>query len=184
MKGYLSKNIAIPPVLWKLHGRSAYLTDLLMTYSFAILVGIVNLYFSSDLPLWAKMIIIALSLDIGGGVVSNLTKGTIEYYRHSRLSPYSFIWFHLIQAAALSWVYPEWMDQIMLLNIITMTLSSEVVRLSGTSIQKPLSAFSFGLVFLGVLVLESSAIPARLLVVLLAFKLIVGFARQYNTVQK
>ncbi|WP_256006702.1 hypothetical protein [Pedobacter deserti] len=184
MHGLFTKKIHLPPLLWKLHGRSACVTDLLMTYSFAILVGIVNLYFSRDLPVWASVIILALSLDIGGGVISNLTRGTIDYYRQSNHSPYAFIWVHLIQAALLAWVYQELMDQIMMLSLIIMTLSSELIRVSGTERQKPLSTFLFGLVLLATLVLEMSALPVRLLLILLAFKLIMGFAGHSKSLHK
>jgi len=81
MKAF-DKKVAIPSYLHELHGKQASVFDLLVNYTTAIIATIIILYLAKDLSLEPYKLIIlgVLALDLAGGVFSNFTEGTNNYY--------------------------------------------------------------------------------------------------------
>lgn len=172
--------VNIPKPLWKLHGKQTYKQDLVMTYLIAVIVMLVNLRASNELVLWKVIVVAILSMDIGGGVVSNFTRGTINYYRESKLSPYLFIWFHLLQAFALAVIYQVSSFPISLTMITAMIGASVAIAFHKTAMQRQISVFFFALVVLMLSLFSEVPIPAKTLTVLMSFKLLPGFSAHYG----
>lgn len=172
--------VNIPKPLWKLHGKQTYKQDLVMTYLIAVIVMLVNLRASNELVLWKVIVVAILSIDIGGGVVSNFTRGTINYYRESKLSPYLFVWFHLLQAFALACIYQVSFFPISLTMIIAMIGASVAIAFHKTAMQRQISVFFFALVVLMLSLFPEVPIPAKTLTVLMSFKLLAGFSAHYG----
>ncbi|MFT2010500.1 hypothetical protein ACMA1I_17630 [Pontibacter sp. 13R65] len=180
----ISRIISIPKPLWKLHGRKAYLIDLLLTYFMAVLVAVVNVVLSASMPAWQVVLLVVLSLDIGGGAVSNFTSGTIEFYKKSDLSPYTFIWLHLLQAGLLLCIYWSVKSQIILLAFLILVLSSLVIRVREVSYKRQLSIFLFAVFVLIMFSLSDLPKPPCILLVLMGLKLIVGFSGHWKGSRK
>ncbi|WP_157488259.1 hypothetical protein [Dyadobacter crusticola] len=180
MNLYQAKEVSIPPALWKLHGKKAYQTELILTYLLAILVMLFNLAFSRSLPVWKIVILAVLSIDIGGGVVSNFTKSTIRYYREHHLSPHAFVWSHLLQSALLLGIFLEFRSEIVILSFCAMLFSSVTVIVYNTHFQKQISVLLFTLVVLVMRYYTKIPNSLYVLLMLMAFKLIVGFAAHWK----
>lgn len=176
----VNKTINIPKSLWKLHGKEAYKSDLILTYLLAIIVMIFNMLNIKDLALWEIIIVAVLSVDIGGGVISNFTKGTINYYRESDLSPHLFVWFHALQTLALMFVYNAFYIPAAVIMAVAMTGASIAVIFRKTDFQLQISVFFFALVVLLSSFYPELPIPLNTLLLLMSFKLIVGFAGHYG----
>lgn len=176
----VNKTINIPKSLWKLHGKEAYKSDLILTYLLAIIVMIFNMLNIKDLALWEIIVVAVLSVDIGGGVISNFTKGTINYYRKSGLSPHLFIWFHALQTLALMFVYNAFYIPAAAIMAVAMTGASIAVIFRKTEFQLQISVFFFALVVLLTSFYPELPIPLKTLLLLMSFKLMVGFAGHYG----
>ncbi|GGG96181.1 hypothetical protein GCM10007415_34260 [Parapedobacter pyrenivorans] len=175
-----NKVINIPKPLWKLHGKQAYKQDLIMTYLIAVIVMLVNLKTGNGLVLWKVIVVAILSIDIGGGVVSNFTRGTINYYQESKLSPHLFVWFHLLQTFALALIYTDSSFPISLTMITAMIGASVAIVFHKTVMQRQISVFFFALVALMLSLFPEIPIPANTLTLLMSFKLLVGFSSHYG----
>jgi len=174
------KMVSIPKSLWKLHGKQAYKSDLILTYLLAITVMLFNMLNVKELALWEIIVVAVLSVDIGGGVVSNFTKSTIHYYKEAGLSPHLFIWFHALQTLALAIVYNEFYLPVAIVMGVAMAGASIAVAFRNTVFQLQISVFLFAVVVLLLNFYSELPIPLNTLIVLMAFKLMVGFAGHYG----
>jgi hypothetical protein len=172
--------VSIPKSLWKLHGKQAYKSDLILTYLLAIIVMLFILLNIKELALWEIIVIAVLSVDIGGGVISNFTKSTIHYYKEAGLSPHLFIWFHTMQTLALAIIYNEFYLPVAIVMGVAMAGASIAVASGNIVSQLPISIFLFAVVVLLANVYSELPIPLNTLIVLMAFKLMVGFAGNYG----
>ncbi|GAB3162876.1 hypothetical protein [Telluribacter humicola] len=105
----LDKTVKVPKALHELHGVEASAFDLLITYSTVLLVTALVLIEAGSYQLTATRFILlgALTMDLAGGVVSNFTKATNDYYSASPSKRYVFILLHVIQPCLLWWVFPN-----------------------------------------------------------------------------
>ncbi|OJU72574.1 MAG: hypothetical protein BGO09_08685 [Bacteroidetes bacterium 47-18] len=174
------KMVSIPKSLWKLHGQQAYKSDLILTYLLAITVMLFNMLNIKELELWEIIVIAVLSVDIGGGVVSNFTKSTIHYYKEAGLSPHLFIWFHALQTMALAIIYNEFYLPVAIVMGVAMAGASIAVAFRNTVFQLQISVFLFAIVVLLLNFYSELPIPLNTLIVLMAFKIMVGFAGHYG----
>lgn len=178
-----NKVVRIPRSLWKLHGKQAYKSDLILTYLLAITVMLFNMLNVNELALWEIIVIAVLSVDIGGGVVSNSTKSTITYYKEAGLSPHLFIWFHALQTLALAIIYNEFYLPVTIVMGVAMAGASIGVAFRNTVFQLQISVFLFAVVVLLLNFYSGSPIPLNTLIVLMSFKIMVGFAGHYGRPQ-
>lgn len=175
-----NKTILIPKFLWKLHGKQAYKIDLALTYLLAVLVMFFSVLNVLELELWKIIVVAVLSVDIGGGVVSNFTKGTIDYYKESSLSPHFFVWFHTLQACALAIIYKDFLVPVAIIMFAAMLGASITAALRKTVFHLQTSVFLFSGVVLLMSFYPQLPVPLNTLIILMAFKLIVGFAGHYK----
>lgn len=178
----MNKTVNIPKLLWKLHGKNAFIIDLILTYSLGIILLIFNILNTQKLEFWEAIIIGFLSIDIGGGVISNFTRGTIKYYKESNISPHFFIWFHTLQTVGLIIIYNELFISVALLMGVAMVGSSITIASGNTNFQKQTSVFFFALVIILMSSYSELPIPLKTLTVLMSFKIIVGFAAHYRKI--
>lgn len=177
---YFLREIKVHRFLWKLHGKSTYQLDLVLTYTLAVILLIFNVAFSLSLPLWKIVLIAILSIDIGGGVVSNFTKGTISYYREVELSPHFFVWFHTLQAVAITIIYHDSTWAVVTISLLAMLFSSFTVILWRSKFQTQVSVFLFAILVLVMSALGEMPKPLYSLLFFMSFKLLVGFAGHWK----
>ncbi len=175
-----NKMVNIPKSLWKLHGKQAYISDLILTYLLAIIVMLFNMLNVKELALWEIIVIAVLSVDIGGGVVSNFTKSTIHYYKEAGLSPHLFIWFHALQTLVLAIIYQQFYTPIIIVMCVAMAGASIAVAFRKTVFKLQISVFFFAVVVLLLNFYSELPIPLNTLTVLMSFKIMLGFAGHYG----
>jgi hypothetical protein len=159
--------------------QKTYQMDLVMTYTLAFIVMLFNLFSLGPSILWKIIFVAILSLDIGGGVVSNFTRGTISYYSESKLSPHAFIWFHSLQSIVLTCVYWDFSVQIAIASFMMMTFSSIVINLYQTSFQRQMSIFLFAVLVMAISY-SGLPLPSFILLLFMGFKMVVGFAGHWK----
>lgn len=105
-----SPRIAVPRWLHDLHGTHSTRRDLALVQGCAwgVTALVAALALAQGLPPWAVALLALLAVDIAGGVVSNVTPGTNAHYNASRRARIVFLALHVLQPAALVWLFPGW----------------------------------------------------------------------------
>jgi len=145
MKAF-EKKVSIPSYLHELHGKQASIFDLLINYTTAIIAALIILFLARDLSLATYKLVIlgVLALDSAGGIVSNFTEGTNNYYIEKPKMRYVFIAFHVIQPLVLIWLFPNDLVGIAIISIYTLIAMTVV-----NSIQEHLRQRVYGAFFDG-----------------------------------
>lgn len=181
MCSFGNKEINISSFLWKLHGKKSTRIDLLLTYLLAFLVMIFSVINAMPETPWKLILIGFLAIDTGGGMMSNFTKGTIEYYRNSDLSPHAYIWFHLLQTGLMILVYPEHCVPVLVISVFIFICAGILLLLYKTPVRKQFSVLFFTIVVLIIHTFSSLTFTLLLLLGCMSFKLIMGFAANWKT---
>jgi hypothetical protein len=116
--------VAVPWWLHELHGSRSTRRDLALVQGSAwgVTVLVAALAVAEGLPLWSVALLALLVVDIAGGVVSNVTPGTNAHYNASRRARVVFLALHVLQPAALIWLFPGW--AVPILAVAAMTLAT------------------------------------------------------------
>jgi hypothetical protein len=181
MKAF-DKKITIPTYLHELHGKQASIFDLLVNYTTAIIATVIIFYLAWELSLATYKLIIlgVLALDLAGGVVSNFTEGTNNYYLEKPKRRYVFIAFHVVQPLMMIWLFPDDLVGIAVVSIYTLMAMTVI-----NSIQEHLRQRVYG-AFLMVIGLSISFLVGEmqpivhLMLILFVVKLIVAFAIRWK----
>jgi hypothetical protein len=102
------REVELPRLLHELHGERTTVLNILLVYSTGILVAgifVIGLP-PAGLPLWKLLLSGFLALDIGGGVVANLSASTNLYYRERKGLRIPFILIHAIHPALFALLFP------------------------------------------------------------------------------
>ncbi|WP_372424533.1 hypothetical protein [Salinarimonas chemoclinalis] len=114
--------IEVPKWLRELHGTRSTRRDLVLVQGCAwgVTALVAALAFAEGLPLWAVALLALLVVDIAGGVVSNVTPGTNAHYNRSRRARVVFLALHVLQPAALVWLFPGWAVPVAGIAVLTL----------------------------------------------------------------
>ena len=117
-----SSVIAVPKWLHELHGTHSTRRDLALVQGCAwgVTALVAALAFADGLPLWTVALLALLVVDIAGGVVSNVTPGTNAHYNASRRARVVFLALHVLQPAALIWLFSGWAAAIVAVTVLTL----------------------------------------------------------------
>jgi hypothetical protein len=173
------RKIKIPKFLQKLHGEEASIFSLVLVYVTGIVFGIFCFSFSQDLHNYLyRWLLTIIALDIGGGVVANMTQGTSDYYAKRPKLRWFFIFIHSIHPVLLWIIFPK-MTGILIVGATTLIFTAIVNAISGVSNQRIVSGglFVFNLMLLNIFKVD--ILPLILLSVF-SMKLIVGFGVRWN----
>jgi hypothetical protein len=174
----MDKEIKIPKYLHELHGEKTKLSSLIMVYLCALLVGglVLSQIIPLALPLWKTILAVIIFMDIGGGVVANLTSATNQYYQNHSNLRIPFLFLHIFHPLALLLIFPKNLLFLGLVLLFTLASSIGVNVLRNSELQQTLAAL---LVAVGVcLTFLAPVSPAFLFVFspLFMVKLILGFS--------
>lgn len=179
----LDKKLSIPSFLHELHGRQASIFDLLVNYTTAILTTVFILFLThQDLSfeVYKWVIIALLSLDLAGGVVSNFTSGTNDYYKEKPKMRFVFIAFHVVQPLVLIWLFPADLVAISVISVYTL-IAMTVINSINTHLRQRVYAAFLMVAGLSLSFLLEIAYPAvHLMLVLYIVKLIMAFAVRWK----
>lgn len=103
----LNRTVKIPQWLHDIHGEEASPVCLMLTYIIGILYGAAFLVLLPiDLPIWKSILTFIILFDIGGGVISNLSTSTNQYYQKNERKRIVFLSLHILQPALMISVFP------------------------------------------------------------------------------
>ncbi len=178
----MNKKIKVPSFLHELHGENPTVFDLILTYSIAILVTsfIYFLSFNTDLTLLKIVVLLILSLDLAGGVVSNFSKSTTDYYKANKNLRYVFIPLHIIQPSILIWIFPQYWIPILIISIYVLLSMIFVNKISSYEKQRTIAPFLFSIALMLIVVFSINSIIVNLMLLLYAIKLIMAFAVRWE----
>ena len=174
----INKKVSVPNFLHELHGKEAKVYDILLVYTAALLSTICLLYLVWDLPLkFYKFIVLGVLIaDISGGVVSNFTKGTNDYYSESPKLRKVFISLHVVQPSLLVWIFPQDLSSIIIVSVYSLLTLIIVSSMRNTEKQRVLAVFFvlIGLLLTFVLIIHQPVV--HIVLVLFLLKLTLAFA--------
>lgn len=172
------KNVKIPLWLQEFHGEEVPLPTLIITYVVGIIVSLYA-YFTGDFSdNWQIWLVCGLALDIGAGVIANLSSSTTLYYIARPKFRWTFITLHVVHPLLLWIVYPDklW---ILLIGLITLMCTAVVNSLKEANFQRIIAG---SLVIIN-LILACTFLNDMLLSILLicySLKLILAFAVRWK----
>jgi hypothetical protein len=151
------KEIELPKFLHDLHGERARVSTLIATYLSGLLCASVAAwqFALAGLPVWKIALGALIFLDIGGGVVANLSSSTSQYYRERPKLRLPFLALHIIHPAALAMLFPFALSYFIYAGVVTLAGAALVNAVKDEELQQNLAAllivvgcaFSFGFRF-------------------------------------
>ncbi len=174
----LSTEIKIPKALQELHGERARISTLILTYLSAFLCAGLAAWqlLQANIPLWRAALGALIFLDIGGGVVANLSNATNQYYQQHSKMRLPFLALHIIHPAVMAALFPSALPYFICVMIFTLAAAFGVNAVRDSELQQNLAALlvsaGCGLAFLFQVPVNVLYLFAPLFMV----KLILGFA--------
>jgi hypothetical protein len=173
-----NKKIKVPKYLYELHGEFPDLFTLTGTYLACVISGtlvIISTY-KLGLPVWKSILLFVLYADIAGGVISNFSSSTKDYYRSNKRLTIPFILMHLIHPALFILLFPDFANYFIYVGLFTMLACLILTRIGKIEIQLTTALFLF---LTGTLFSFFFKIPVNFLfsfAPLFMTKLIIGFS--------
>lgn len=155
---------------------------MLATYSAGVTMTALILFQTTELPIptHKRLLLGLLALDVAGGVVSNFTQGTSDYYAERRSRRTVFLALHVLQPVLLMWVFPADGLAIAALSGYAIVAAIAVNGLQNGDKQRNFAAL-LAVLGIGAAFAFSFSHPMLLLLVLLfIIKLIVAFAVRWR----
>jgi hypothetical protein len=175
------RKIKIPKFLQELHGDEASIFSIVLVYVTGIIFGIFCFSISKDFHQdYYRWLLAGIALDIGGGVVANMSQGTSDYYAKRPKTRWIFILIHIIHPILL-WIIFSNMNKILIIGATTLVFTAIVNAITGASNQRIVSGtlFIFNLMLLFIFKVD---ILPLLLLTAFSMKLIVGFGVRWNEI--
>ncbi|MCC5914007.1 MAG: hypothetical protein JJU46_06495 [Balneolaceae bacterium] len=170
--------IKIPKLLHELHGELSNWRDVGLTHmaAWGLTVLMVWLSVCSGHPIWITVLLAILTVDIAGGVVSNFTKGTNNYYEQYPQKRVVFLLLHIIQPALLSMMFPDQVFLILAVMAYTLSISIWLDGSRKFEFPKSVSPFLTIVGITGLVIMPIEFIGLQLLLILYITKLILAFS--------
>jgi hypothetical protein len=129
--------IKVPKYLQELHGEYPDIFTLIITYLAGIISGILVIVFTDNvgLPVWKSILLFVLYADIAGGVISNFSSSTKDYYQTNKKLRLPFILMHLIHPALFILVFPDFAGYFIYVGLYTILACLILARINQIEIQ-------------------------------------------------
>jgi hypothetical protein len=173
-----NRKIKVPNYLHELHGKYPDIFTLIGTYLACLISGILVIVFTKNLrlPFWKSILLFVLYADIAGGVISNFSSSTKDYYRTNKNLRLPFIMMHIIHLVLFILIFPDFADYFIYVGLFTILSCLILVRINQIEIQLTTALFFF---MSGTLFPFCFKIPVNFLysfAPLFMAKLIIGFS--------
>jgi hypothetical protein len=170
--------IEIPSFLHELHGEISNRRDVALTHITAWGITGVTVWLSLQAghPLWVTLLMAFLMIDIAGGVVSNFTRGTNNYYAAHPRKRIIFLLLHVIQPGLLALMFPDQAFLILGVMAYTLPISFWLDDRRNPGFQRSTAPFFAIIGITGVLLLPIEFSGLQLILVLYILKLILAFS--------
>ena len=173
-----NKIIRVPKYLYELHGENPDLFTLIGTYLASLISGILAIIFTYKLglPVWKSILLFVLYADIAGGVISNFSFSTKDYYRTNKRLQFPFIMMHLLHPASFILLFPDFAHYFIYVGLFTITSCLILTKIINIEIKLTTALL---LLLVGILFSFSFKVPTNFLfsfAPLFMTKLIIGFS--------
>ena len=165
----------VPRFLWEIHGRETTATALVMTYLAGILFAIAAYVLGKDLePAWFRWLVAVMALDLGGGMVANMTRGTSTFYAGKPALSLTFLLLHLFYVVLFWLLFSPQLEGLWIGLAIVFTAIG-IMHIRKAELKRTLAILA---ILILILTLALLALPSLLATLLLVFgiKLILAFA--------
>lgn len=168
--------LSIPKWLHSLHGEHSTAADIAYTHvtGWGITALLFWLGIAAGYPLWFNLVLAVLAIDIAGGVISNVTRGTNDYYNARPRKRIVFLQLHIIQPAVLMLLFPS---DILLISITSAATLATAFAINASGARNSMKAPAIALTTLAATLLV--LIPAEfagLSIILILYVMKVGLA--------
>lgn len=172
------KKIKVPKYLHELHGENPDIITFIGTYLASLISGILAIIFTFHLglPIWKTILLFVLYADIAGGVISNFSSSTKEYYRTNKSLRIPFIFMHLIHPVIFILLFPDFAHYFIYVGLFTIIACLILTIITKIEIKLTTSLF---LLLLGISFAFSFKVPVNFLfsfAPIFMTKLIIGFS--------
>lgn len=171
-------DLIVPKFLHELHGDMSNWRDIGLTHIAAWGITALMVWMSviAMHPLWMTGLLAFLMFDIAGGVVSNFTRGTNNFYAKYPQKRLIFILLHVIQPGILAYLFLDEAFLILGVMAYTLPLSFWLNDNRKEGFQKSVAPFFTIVGITGVLLLPIKFVGLQLLLMLYIIKLILAFS--------
>jgi hypothetical protein len=173
-----NRKINVPKYLFELHGKSPDILTLTVTYLAGVISGTLVLILTCNisLPVWKSVLLFILYADIAGGVISNFSSSTKDYYRSNKKLQLPFILMHLIHPVLLILIFPDFAGYFIYTGLYTIFSCLIITRINKSEMQLTAALF---LLLTGISLSFCFRTPVNFLfsfAPLFMIKLIIGFS--------
>jgi hypothetical protein len=181
-----ASTLRIPSFLHELLGTESTPFHVALTLGAAggLTAVVVGLSVLAGDPMWRTALLAVLVVDLAGGVVSNVTPGTNRFYRASRRRRRIFLSLHVLQPAALVFLFPGAIAHVAVVSLYTLASSAFLSEGADPKLQRPASVFLTLTGLTALLLLPAPDPVLQLVLVLYLWKLILAFAPDWYESQR
>lgn len=171
-----ANKIKVPKAFHEILGEENTAEQIIFILSSGTVITILICYLAyGTLAHWQLMLLAVLAIDIAGGVVSNMSRGTSVYYARRPGLRWIFIGIHLLQPLCMWLLFPQELRSIVWVSVGTLTATAIVNLIQTAAMQRMTAAFFMVLLFMYLISLTLPMV-LHILLVLFIIKLVMAFA--------
>jgi hypothetical protein len=174
----MNRKVSVPGYLHELHGENPDLLTLISTYLIGLITGLLVIckLGCNTLSVWKTVLLFILYFDIAGGIVSNFSSSTRQYYRKNEKLRISFILLHLLHPGLFIMLFPEYVYYFTYAGFYTILSCLILNKINIIENRQTTASF---LLVIGILISFFFNLPFNILYTfapLFMIKLIIGFS--------
>ena len=174
----MKREIEVPKILHEIHGEKTTLLNFILTYLVGISIGLIVILSlrNNELPIWKIILVFIVYIDVAGGVISNLSSSTNQYYQKRKILNLLFPILHVIQPLIMLFVFPKDYKYLIFIAVYTISFSYILKLLRKAEDQQSIASVA---VIFGTVI--SLLIPVQIQVIysfglLFMIKIVLGFS--------
>ena len=174
----IHKEINLPRIFHELHGQKTRLSTLILVYLAGVAVAglVISQILPEKLPIWKICLVGILYVDMGGGVVANLSTSTNQFYQAKPCLRIGFLLLHFLHPGLFILAFPIAWSYFIVTGGLTLLSALLVNAFKDAEFQQNLAAT---LTLVGIAVSFFFEVPMNILysfAPLFMIKLILGFS--------
>lgn len=133
-----TNTVSVPKALQELHGEKTNILNIVLVYVGGIFSAIISMLelFPKNIEVWKLAVTFLLFIDITGGVISNMTFATNQYYYKRQKLKIVFIATHIIQPLLFSLMFLEYLSYMVFIYIVTMIACITLYKIKSSDTQR------------------------------------------------
>jgi hypothetical protein len=171
--------VNVPKFLQELHGESTTVLNISLVYVVGLIAAVISMLelIPKHIEIWKLVLVFILFIDIAGGVVSNMTFATNQYYQKRPNLKIVFIVAHIIQPFLLSIMFIEYWPYMLFVYLLTMISCIVLLQIKNSDSQRAISSVFLIIGIFGTMFLFKFDSSSMMVIgILYMIKLILGFS--------